>query len=290
MVTDTPPSPPSPTTSTTAAQTKAPLPMLSPTDASGVEPPLKAISTDLHFYYGAFHALKGINLPIHENRITALIGPSGCGKSTFLRCFNRMHDLYAGSRYGGSITLYPDNVNLVGKGVDPIAVRMRISMVFQKPNPFPKSIYENVAFSLRLRGGFSKSQIEQEVENALRSAALWDETKDRLHQPATKLSGGQQQRLCIARSLASHPEILLFDEPTSALDPKATRRIEELATEIKDRVTIIIVTHNMQQASRMSDYTAFMYLGELVEFGPTARVFQTPAKKLTDEYISGRFG
>jgi phosphate transport system ATP-binding protein len=250
----------------------------------------KAVSEDLHFHYGKFHALKGITLPIMQNQITALIGPSGCGKSTFLRCFNRMHDLYPNSIYKGSIRLMPDNINLVDPGVDPIAVRMRISMVFQKPNPFPKSIYENVAFSLRVRGGFSRSEISDEVERALRSAALWDETKDRLHEAANKLSGGQQQRLCIARSLASNPEIILFDEPTSALDPKATRRIEELMTEIKSQVTVLVVTHNMQQASRVSDYTAFMYLGELIEYGPTAKVFQNPANQLTEEYISGRFG
>ncbi len=268
--------------------TPAPTPELPPPPAGDLT--LKAEAKNLHFHYGKYQALKGVSLPIYKNRITALIGPSGCGKSTFLRCFNRMHDLYPNSRYQGDIRLYPDDINLVGPGIDPIAVRMRISMVFQKPNPFPKSIYENVAFSLRLRGGASRSTIDAEVEKALRGAALWDECKDRLHEPANKLSGGQQQRLCIARSLASHPEIILFDEPTSALDPKATRRIEELATELKSRMTIIIVTHNMQQAARMSDYTAFMYLGELVEFGPTPRVFQTPAKQLTDEYISGRFG
>lgn len=260
-----------------------------PTNA--VPPPvLKAESKDLHFYYGKFHALKGVSIPVAANKITALIGPSGCGKSTFLRCFNRMHDLYPNNRYEGEINLYPDNLNLIGPGVDPIAVRMRISMVFQKPNPFPKSIFENVAFSLRLRGGFTKKLIEEEVEKALRGAALWEETKDRLHQSAYSLSGGQQQRLCIARSLASHPEIVLFDEPTSALDPNATLRIEELMNNIKESVTILIVTHNMQQASRVSDFTAFMYLGELVEFGATSKIFQTPTKKLTEEYITGRFG
>lgn len=267
------------------------LPQPLPSDFEPAQSPtVKAVAENLHFHYGKFHALKGVSLPIMQNQITALIGPSGCGKSTFLRCFNRMHDLYPNSTYQGAIRLLPDDINLVGQGIDPIAVRMRISMVFQKPNPFPKSIFENVAFSLRVRGGFSRSEISDEVERSLRSAALWDETKDRLHEPANKLSGGQQQRLCIARSLASHPEIILFDEPTSALDPKATRRIEELMTEIKSQVTVLVVTHNMQQASRVSDYTAFMYLGELIEYGPTAKVFQNPANQLTEEYISGRFG
>lgn len=270
-----------------SGSTPSPTTFATPTETRTT---LKAESRDLHFWYGKFHALKGINIPVAQNQITALIGPSGCGKSTFLRCFNRMHDLYPGSKYQGDITLYPDNINLVGSGVDPLAVRMRISMVFQKPNPFPKSIFENVAFSLRIRGGFSRSEIEAEVEKSLRGAALWDECKDRLHEPAQKLSGGQQQRLCIARSLASHPEIILFDEPTSALDPIATGRIEELMREIRETVTIVIVTHNMQQAARISDRTAFMYLGEVVEFGPTKRIFQTPTKKLTEDYISGRFG
>ncbi len=251
---------------------------------------LKADVKGLNFHYGTFHAIKNVSIPIYENRITALIGPSGCGKSTFLRCFNRMHDLYPNSKYQGEITIHPDDVNLIGPEVDPILVRMRISMVFQKPNPFPKSIFENVAFGLRLRGVTNRKVVAEEVERALRGAAIWEETKDRLHESAYKLSGGQQQRLCIARSLASHPEIILFDEPTSALDPGATLRIEELMRELRGNVTIIIVTHNMQQAARISDYTAFMYLGELVEFGPTAGVFQTPKKKLTEEYIQGHFG
>ncbi len=252
--------------------------------------PIKAQSTDLHFHYGKFHALRGITLPVYEHRITALIGPSGCGKSTFLRCFNRMHDLYADTRYGGSIILHPDNVNIVASGIDPILLRMRISMVFQKPNPFPKSIFENVAFGPRLRGVSKKRELQDEVEKALRGGAIWEETKDRLNDNAYRLSGGQQQRLCIARSLACDPEMILFDEPTSALDPSATLRIEELMRELRDKVTILVVTHNMHQASRVSDYTAFMYLGELVEFSPTARLFQTPAQKLTEEYITGRFG
>jgi phosphate transport system ATP-binding protein len=251
---------------------------------------LKARVRGLNFYYGDKHSLKDINLDIADKKVTALIGPSGCGKTTYLRCFNRMHDLYAGNRYEGEITLLPDNMNIIGKGIDPIEVRMRISMVFQKPNPFPKSIYENVAYGLRVRGVRKRSVIDEKVEQALQWAALWDEAKDRLHDLAFNLSGGQQQRLCIARALATNPEILLFDEPTSALDPIATARIEELVHELKERVTIIIVTHNMQQAARVSDYTAFMYLGEVVEFGDTNQIFTNPAKKQTEDYITGRYG
>ena len=227
---------------------------------------------------------------LHERRVTALIGPSGCGKSTFLRCFNRMHDLYPGNRYMGEIILYPDNVNVLSRDVDPIEVRMRISMVFQKPNPFPKSIYENVAYGLRVRGVRKRSVLDEKVEEALRGAALWDEVKDRLNQLAFNLSGGQQQRLCIARALATDPEILLFDEPTSALDPIATASIEELITDLKDKVTILIVTHNMQQAARDSDYTAYMYLGEVIDFDVTDTIFIEPKNKQTEDYISGRFG
>ncbi|MEO6824784.1 MAG: phosphate ABC transporter ATP-binding protein PstB [Nitrosospira sp.] len=245
---------------------------------------------DLNFYYGAFNALKNINMVLHEKQVTALIGPSGCGKSTFLRCFNRMHDLYPGNRYVGEIILYPDNVNILSRNVDPIEVRMRVSMVFQKPNPFPKSIYENVAYGLRVRGVKQRAVLDEKVEEALRGAALWDEVKDRLKQLAYNLSGGQQQRLCIARALATDPEILLFDEPTSALDPIATASIEELITDLKDRVTILIVTHNMQQAARVSDYTAYMYLGELIEFGVTDTIFIKPKNKQTEDYITGRFG
>lgn len=245
---------------------------------------------DLSFYYGEFNALKNINMALHEKQVTALIGPSGCGKSTFLRCFNRMHDLYPGNRYVGDIILYPDNVNILASNVDPIEVRMRISMVFQKPNPFPKSIYENVAYGLRVRGVRQRAVLDEKVEEALRDAALWDEVKDRLNQLAFNLSGGQQQRLCIARALATDPEILLFDEPTSALDPIATASIEELITDLKDKVTILIVTHNMQQAARVSDYTAYMYLGELIEFGVTDTIFIKPKNKQTEDYITGRFG
>jgi len=251
---------------------------------------LKAEVKGLRFYYNHLQALKNINLPIAEKRITALIGPSGCGKTTYLRCFNRMHDLYPGNRYEGEIILYPDQLNIISPKVDPIEVRMRISMVFQKPNPFPKTVFENVAYGLRVRGENRKNFLEEKVEKALKQAALWDEVKERLHDLAFNLSGGQQQRLCIARALATGPEILLFDEPTSALDPTATLKIEELIMELKNEVTIIIVTHNMQQAARVSDYTAFMYLGEIIEFDKTEKVFTHPSKKLTEEYITGRFG
>ncbi|KAF7598430.1 MAG: phosphate ABC transporter ATP-binding protein [Candidatus Dactylopiibacterium carminicum] len=251
---------------------------------------IKAEVKNFNFHYGAFHALKNINMPIHERKVTALIGPSGCGKSTLLRSFNRMHDLYPGNRYEGEILLQPDNTNLLDPQVDPIEVRMRISMVFQKPNPFPKSIYENVAYGLRIRGENSRAVLDEKVESALRGAALWDEVKDRLNSLGANLSGGQQQRLCIARALATDPEIILFDEPTSALDPIATASIEELVTELKNKVTILIVTHNMQQAARVSDFTAYMYLGEMVEFGVTDQMFIKPQKKQTEDYITGRFG
>jgi len=259
-----------------------------PTTKSGTE--LKAQAKALSFYYGSFQALKNIDFPVEKNQVTALIGPSGCGKSTFLRCFNRMHDLYPNMRYEGEILLYPDGVNIVDRHVHPIEVRMRISMVFQKPNPFPKSIYENVAYGLRVRGVRNRSLIDEKVEEALRAAALWGEVRDRLDDLAFNLSGGQQQRLCIARALATDPEILLFDEPTSALDPIATAKIEELVSELKEKVTILIVTHNMQQAARVSAYTAFMYIGELIEFDDTKRIFTNPSSKLTEEYITGRFG
>jgi phosphate transport system ATP-binding protein len=250
----------------------------------------KARADGLTFYYGAHRALKDINLEIPERMVTALIGPSGCGKSTFLRCFNRMHDLTPNTRYEGAIHFYPDDFNLVAKDVDPIEVRMRIGMVFQKPNPFPKSIFENVAYGLRLRGVRNRALLEEQVEAALRGAALWEEVKDRLQASALALSGGQQQRLCIARALATRPEILLFDEPTSALDPIATAKIEELIAQLRDQVTVLIVTHNMQQAARVSDFTAFMYLGELVEVGETSRIFTNPSKKATEDYITGRYG
>ena len=251
---------------------------------------MKAQARDLNFYYGAKQALKSINLPIYDKHVTALIGPSGCGKSTFLRCFNRMHDLYPGTRYEGEIRLHPDDVDLLSREVDPIEVRMRLAMVFQKPNPFPKSIFENVAYGLRIRGEKRRTVLMDRVEEALKSAALWTEMKDRLDELATTLSGGQQQRLCIARALACDPELLLFDEPTSALDPIATASIEELIHELRQKVTILIVTHNMQQAARVSDFTAYMYLGDLIEFGWTDDVFFRPKKKQTEDYITGRFG
>jgi phosphate transport system ATP-binding protein len=251
----------------------------------------KAEVRDLRFAYGGGReVLKGLSLSIPEHSITALIGPSGCGKSTLLRCFNRMHDLYPGVRYGGEIRLHPDGLNLLDPGLDPILLRLRINMVFQKPNPFPKSIFENVAFGPRLRGVRGRGELEHEVESALRAAALWPEVADRLREPATRLSGGQQQRLCIARSLAAHPEIILFDEPTSALDPMATAKIEDLMEDLRTRVTIVLVTHNMQQAARVSDHTAFLYLGELIEHAPTASLFQNPEHELTQQYVTGRFG
>jgi len=252
--------------------------------------PVKARVEALSFYYGAYQALKSVSMQIRDKQVTALIGPSGCGKSTFLRCFNRMHDLTPGSRYEGSINLEPEAINLVSQAVDPIEVRMRIGMVFQKPNPFPKSIFENVAYGLRIRGLGSRLRLQEEVEKALRAAALWDEARDRLHSSALSLSGGQQQRLCIARALATSPEILLFDEPTSALDPIATARIEELIASLREQVTVLIVTHNMQQAARVSDYTAFMYLGELIEFDETSKIFTNPGRKATEDYITGRYG
>jgi phosphate transport system ATP-binding protein len=251
---------------------------------------VKAETKNFNFYYGDFHALRNVNLQLGENQVTALIGPSGCGKSTLLRSFNRMHDLYVGNRYDGELILYPDDTNLVDPRVDPIEVRMRLSMVFQKPNPFPKSIYENVIYGQRVRGVNRRSILDDKVEEALTSAALWEEVKHRLNDMAFTLSGGQQQRLCIARALATDPEVLLFDEPTSALDPIATASIEELINELKKKVTILIVTHNMQQAARVSDYTAYMYLGELVEFGVTDEIFIKPKDRRTEDYITGRFG
>lgn len=252
---------------------------------------VKAESRNLNFFYAdGTQALKGINLPVYENKITALIGPSGCGKSTYLRSFNRMHDLYPGNRYDGEIILHPDNTNILDSKVDPIEVRMRISMVFQKPNPFPKSIYENVAYGLRVRGERNQRTLNDKVEEALKGASLWDEVSDRLQDLAFNLSGGQQQRLCIARALATEPEIMLFDEPTSALDPIATVNIEELMSELKKKLSILIVTHNMQQAARISDYTAYMYLGELVEHDLTDKIFTNPSKKETEDYITGKFG
>ncbi len=251
---------------------------------------LRAEVRDLNFWYGDFQALHGVNLPVADRKVTAMIGPSGCGKSTLLRAFNRMHDLYPGSRYEGAINLLPENVNIVGKAVNPILVRLQVGMVFQKPNPFPKSIFENVASGLRVRGIKARSEIEGRVEMALKQASLWDEVKDRLKDGAYALSGGQQQRLCIARALAPQPKLLLLDEPTSALDPIATSKIEELLSQLEQSVTIVIVTHNMHQASRVSDYTAFMHLGRMVEFGRTEDIFTRPEKQQTQDYITGRYG
>jgi phosphate transport system ATP-binding protein len=248
----------------------------------------KAEVKNLDFYYGSSKALKNVNMVVWDRKVTALIGPSGCGKTTLLRCFNRLHDLYPGNRYDGEILL--DGVNILGKQIDPIEVRMRVSMVFQRPNPFPKSIYENVAYGLRVQGMTEKSSIDEKVEKALQDAALWNEAKDRLKEPAYNLSGGQQQRLCIARAIATDPNIVLFDEPTSALDPIATSSIEELINELKQQVTILIVTHSMQQAARVSDYTAFMYLGEMIEFNETNLLFNKPVDQKTQDYVSGRFG
>ncbi|WP_103174518.1 phosphate ABC transporter ATP-binding protein PstB [Paracoccus sp. SY] len=262
-----------------------------PIPAAAEQVPLRAKVENLNFYYAdGTQALKGVNMPILDRQITAMIGPSGCGKSTLLRCFNRMHDLYPGNRYEGRISLMPENQNLVGPEADPVLVRLRIGMVFQKPNPFPKSIYENVAAGLRVRGVKNKAMIDEAVEAALRRAAIWDEVKDRLHRSAYDMSGGQQQRLCIARALAPNPEILLLDEPTSALDPIATAKIEDLVQELGRETTIVIVTHNMQQAARISARTAFMYLGELIEFGATDQIFSTPSHPRTEQYITGRYG
>ena len=253
-------------------------------------PPVKAEARGLSFFYGEHQALKDINVEFPANRVTAVIGPSGCGKSTLLRCFNRMHDLYAISRYEGELILHPSERNIIGSEVDPLEMRMRMGMVFQKPNPFPKSIFENVAFALRLKGVKDREQISGKVEDALRAAALWDEVKDRLNKSAYSLSGGQQQRLCIARSLAAEPEIMLFDEPTSSLDPIATARIEDLLDDLSERVTVVLVTHNMKQAARVSHYIAFMYLGELIEVAPTAKMIQNPTHTLTRDYLTGRIG
>ena len=249
---------------------------------------LRAEVRNLDFWYGDTQALKGVNLRVADRKVTAMIGPSGCGKSTLLRCFNRMHDLYPGNSYGGEIRLFPEDRNLIE--MDPGLVRLRIGMVFQKPNPFPKSIFENVAAGLRVRGINAKKTLDERVEKALQGAALWDEVKDRLQESAYGLSGGQQQRLCIARALAPQPDILLLDEPTSALDPIATAKIEDLLTKLHKSVTVIIVTHNMQQAARISNYTAYMHMGKLVEYGVTDDLFTAPREQMTSDYITGRFG
>ena len=249
---------------------------------------IKIAARDVNFYYGPVKALRGISLDILTCHVTALIGPSGCGKSTFLRCLNRMNDIIEGTRVEGEILL--DGESILGPNVDVVNVRQRVGMVFQKSNPFPKSIFENVAYGLRITGRMPRSELADRVEKSLRDAALWNEVADRLHHSALALSGGQQQRLCIARALAVEPEVLLMDEPASALDPIATQKVEELIQELKFRYTIAIVTHNMQQAARVSDYTAFFYLGELIEMDHTDKVFTNPGKKQTEDYITGRFG
>ena len=259
------------------------------TNSSTNTPAVNAIEIkNLNFFYGSFQGLKDINLDILERKVTAFIGPSGCGKSTLLRTLNRMYDLYPGQRAEGVINFYDENILEPGKDVN--LLRSRIGMVFQKPTPFPMSIYENIAFGVRLYERLSKAEMDERVEWALNKAALWNEAKDKLNQSGLSLSGGQQQRLCIARGVAVKPSVLLLDEPTSALDPISTAKIEELINELKKDYTIAIVTHNMQQAARVSDFTAYMYLGELVEYGKTDQIFIKPAKKETEDYITGRFG
>jgi phosphate transport system ATP-binding protein len=252
------------------------------------EPRAKVTVGDLNFYYGEHHALKRINLALVANRVTAFIGPSGCGKSTLLRIFNRMYDLYPGQRAEGQVIL--DSTNVLDPKLDLNLLRARVGMVFQKPTPFPMTIYENIAFGVRLYERISKSEMDNRVEKALRGGALWNEVKDKLNASGLSLSGGQQQRLCIARTIAVRPEVILFDEPCSALDPISTAKIEELIDELKEQYTIAIVTHNMQQAARVSDSTAFMYLGELIEFGETNKIFTSPTDRRTQDYITGRFG
>ena len=265
---------------------------LVPSDPDVREPEMmpsqKAVIRNVDFYYGNFRALKNISLPLHDKRVTAFIGPSGCGKSTLLRILNRIYELYPGQRATGEVLV--DGENILTPGLDLNLLRAKIGMVFQKPTPFPMSIYDNIAFGIRLYERLTRSELDDRVEAALRHAALWDEVKDKLRQSGLGLSGGQQQRLCIARAVAVEPELLLLDEPASALDPLSTQRIEELIAELKDDYCIAIVTHNMQQAARSSDYTAFMYLGELIEFDETERIFTHPKQKQTEDYITGRFG
>ncbi|MHC1711191.1 MAG: phosphate ABC transporter ATP-binding protein PstB [Solidesulfovibrio sp.] len=249
---------------------------------------VKMAAVDLDFFYGSFRALEGIDLVIPENKVTALIGPSGCGKSTFLRCLNRMNDLIPGVRTTGAVMLDGEKINI--PSLDVVELRRKVGMVFQKPNPFPKSVFENVAYGLRVSGIRDKDTISSQVEKSLIAAGLFDEVKDRLHDSALGLSGGQQQRLCIARTVALEPEVVLMDEPASALDPIATQKIEELIALLKRNYTIVIVTHSMQQAARVSDVTAFFYMGKLIEVGPTEAVFTRPAKQQTEDYVTGRFG
>jgi phosphate transport system ATP-binding protein len=278
-------------------ETPGTLKIKMPQVATAKEPVLKVAAEatkpiiqvqDLNVYYGSAQALKSINVDIQEKKATAFIGPSGCGKTTLLRCLNRLNDLVPNVSIKGSVKL--DGQDIYGSGTDVIDLRRRVGMIFQKWNPFPKSIYENVVYGLRIVGINNRSRLDEVVETNLKRAALWDEVKDNLHKSASDLSGGQQQRLCIARALAVEPEVLLMDEPCSALDPISTAKIEELIHELKDTFTIVIVTHNMQQAARVSDHTAFFYLGELIEFGETGKLFTTPEKRQTEDYITGRFG
>jgi phosphate transport system ATP-binding protein len=263
-------------------------PTLSAAPSDGVNFAEKLTLRDLDFFYGDFRALKSITLPLYENKVTAFIGPSGCGKSTLLRVLNRMYDLYPNQRATGEVIF--DGVNILSPKQDLNLLRARIGMVFQKPTPFPMSIYENIAFGIRLYDRLSKSELDGRVETSLRRAALWEEVKDKLGANGQSLSGGQQQRLCIARTVAVRPEVILFDEPCSALDPISTAKIEELIDELTDDYTIVIVTHNMQQAARVSEFTAFMYLGELIEFDSTSKIFTAPHDQRTQDYITGRFG
>jgi phosphate transport system ATP-binding protein len=275
----------------TQAAARLSMPLV-PSDADVRDPELmprqKAVIRNVNFFYDRFQALKNIGLPLHDKRVTAFIGPSGCGKSTLLRILNRIYELYPGQRATGEVLV--DGENILEPGLDLNLLRAKIGMVFQKPTPFPMSIYDNIAFGIRLYERLTRSELDDRIEAALRRAALWDEVKDKLRQSGLGLSGGQQQRLCIARAVAVEPEILLLDEPASALDPLSTQRIEELIAELKDDYCIAIVTHNMQQAARSSDYTAFMYLGELIEFDETERIFTHPTQKQTEDYITGRFG
>ena len=277
----------------TEAAPKLTVPLAKPAAPSPAAQPLPTtepliVTQNLSLYYGPSQALKNVTFDIPERLVTAFIGPSGCGKSTLLRCYNRMNDLIDGVRIDGTVKIGGQEIN--AKDVDAIELRKRVGMVFQRSNPFPKSIYENIAYALRLHGIKSRSEVDSIVESSLRGAALWDEVKDRLHASALGFSGGQQQRLCIARAIAIRPEIILMDEPASALDPLATAKIEDLILDLKKEFTIVIVTHNMQQAARISDYTAFFYLGELIEFDSTRKIFTSPAKKQTEDYVTGRFG
>ena len=266
--------------------TRTPKPMVN--DMSHTPDEAKISVRDLNFHYGDLQALKGNSIDIAKNKVTAIIGPSGCGKSTHIRVYNRIYELYRDQRATGEVLI--DGENILSPSVDLIELRRKVGMIFQKPTPFPMSVFDNVAYGIRLHYKVSKFELANRVEKALQAAALWDELKDNLHKPGVAISGGQQQRLCIARAIAVEPEVLLMDEPTSAIDPVATAKIEDLVESLKTRYTIVIVTHNMQQAARISDYTAFFYEGNIVEFGPTSQIFTNPAKKETENYVTGRFG